>query len=145
MKINTVEQFKAEIMYNTDFQEKLRENPAKAVEEVEVGYSHIREERMFSLVIGVVAGAVLLVGLIGIFILAASGPSASDIENLQAQIDGLKVSVAQASSDAQNAQSAAADASAKASAAESAANRAAQYAQDTNSKLDTLFKRSMEP
>ncbi|MDD2801390.1 MAG: alanine-zipper protein, partial [Methylococcales bacterium] len=44
--------------------------------------------------------------------------------------------------DAANAQSAAADASAKAAAAESAANRAAQYAQDTNSKLDNLFKKS---
>ncbi|MFA6162069.1 MAG: Lpp/OprI family alanine-zipper lipoprotein [Methylobacter sp.] len=60
----------------------------------------------------------------------------SDIENLQSQIDGLKTSVAQASSDA-------ADASAKAAAAESAANRAAQYAQDTNSKLDSMFKKSM--
>ncbi|MDO9163206.1 MAG: Lpp/OprI family alanine-zipper lipoprotein [Methylococcaceae bacterium] len=68
--------------------------------------------------------------------------STSDIENLQSQIDGLKTSVAQASADAQNAQSAAADASAKAAAAESAANRAAQYAQDTNSKLDNLFKKS---
>ncbi|MDD5266449.1 MAG: Lpp/OprI family alanine-zipper lipoprotein [Methylococcales bacterium] len=66
-----------------------------------------------------------------------------DIENLQSQIDGLKTSVAQASSDAQSAQSAAADAAAKASAAESAANRAAQYAQDTNSKLDNMFKKSM--
>ena len=67
----------------------------------------------------------------------------SDIENLQSQIDGLKTSVAQASSDAQSAQSAAADAASKAAAAESAANRAAQYAQDTNSKLDNLFKKSM--
>ena len=67
----------------------------------------------------------------------------SDIENLQSQVDGLKTSVAQASSDAQSAQSAAADAAAKASAAESAANRAAQYAQDTNSKLDNMFKKSM--
>jgi hypothetical protein len=69
--------------------------------------------------------------------------STSDIENLQSQIDGLKTSVAQASSDAASAQSAAADAAAKASAAESAANRAAQYAQDTNSKLDNMFKKSM--
>ena len=44
----------------------------------------------------------------------------SDIENLQSQIDGLKTSVAQASSDAQSAQAAAARS------AESAANRAAQ-------------------
>jgi len=69
--------------------------------------------------------------------------SNGDIEGLQSQIDGLKTSVAQASSDAQSAQSAAADAAAKASAAESAANRAAQYAQDTNSKLDSMFKKSM--
>ncbi|CAG7856362.1 hypothetical protein MCAMS1_00814 [biofilm metagenome] len=60
----------------------------------------------------------------------------SDVENLQTQIDGLKTSVAQASSDAAAAQSAAADAKA-------AAERAAQYAQDTNSKLDNMFKRSM--
>ena len=60
----------------------------------------------------------------------------SDIENLQSQIDGLKTSVAQASSDAQSAQTAAQE-------AKDAANRAAQYAQDTNSKLDSLFKKSM--
>ncbi len=60
----------------------------------------------------------------------------SDIENLQTQIDGLKTSVAQASSDAAAAQTAAADAKA-------AAERAAQYAQDTNSKLDNMFKKSM--
>ncbi|MSS75662.1 MAG: hypothetical protein EXR90_01875 [Methyloglobulus sp.] len=53
----------------------------------------------------------------------------SDIENLQTQIDGLKTSVAQASSDAA---SAAAD-----------ARTAAQAAQDTNSKLDNMFKKSM--
>jgi outer membrane murein-binding lipoprotein Lpp len=60
----------------------------------------------------------------------------SDIENLQSQIDGLKTSVAQASSDAQSAQAAASE-------AKDAANRAAQYAQDTNSKLDSMFKKSM--
>ncbi len=60
----------------------------------------------------------------------------SDIENLQTQIDGLKTSVTQASSDAASAQAAAADAKA-------AAERAAQYAQDTNSKLDNMFKKSM--
>jgi len=62
--------------------------------------------------------------------------STSDIENLQSQIDGLKTSVASASSDAHSALAAA-------TAAEAAANRAAQYAQDTNSKLDNLFKKSM--
>ncbi len=69
--------------------------------------------------------------------------SNSDIENLQSQIDGLKTSVAQASSDAAAAQSAAASAASTAAAAEAAANRAAQYAQDTNSKLDHMFKKSM--
>jgi murein lipoprotein len=69
--------------------------------------------------------------------------STSDIDNLQSQIDGLKTSVAQASSDAASAQSAANDAASRAAAAEAAANRAAQYAQDTNSKLDSMFKKSM--
>ena len=75
--------------------------------------------------------------------LAVGCASTSDVENLQSQVDGLKTSVAQASSDAAAAQSAAADAASKAAAAESAANRAAQYAQDTNSKLDNMFKKSM--
>lgn len=75
--------------------------------------------------------------------LAVGCATNGDIENLQGQIDGLKTQVAQASSDAAAAQSAANDASAKAAAAEAAANRAAQYAQDTNSKLDNMFKRSM--
>ncbi|NOU21224.1 MAG: hypothetical protein HOO93_05445 [Methyloglobulus sp.] len=60
----------------------------------------------------------------------------SDIENLQTQIDGLKTSVAQASSDAASAQASAADAKA-------AAERAAQLSQDTNSKLDNMFHKSM--
>ena len=69
--------------------------------------------------------------------------STDDIAHLQSQVDGLKTSVAQASADANSAQSAAADAASRAAAAESAANRAAQYAQDTNSKLDSMFKKSM--
>lgn len=69
--------------------------------------------------------------------------STSDIDNLQSQIDGLKTSVAQASSDAASAQSAANDAASRAASAEAAANRAAQYAQDTNAKLDSMFKKSM--
>jgi outer membrane murein-binding lipoprotein Lpp len=67
-----------------------------------------------------------------------------DIANLQSQIDGLKSSVAQASSDAASAKSAADSASAQAASAEAAANRAAQYAQDTNEKLDKLFKHKMK-
>ncbi|MGJ0492298.1 MULTISPECIES: Lpp/OprI family alanine-zipper lipoprotein [Methylobacter] len=69
--------------------------------------------------------------------------STSDIDNLQSQIDGLNSKVSQASADAASAQRAAADAAAKAADAEQAANRAAQYAQDTNSKLDRMFKKSM--
>jgi murein lipoprotein len=60
----------------------------------------------------------------------------SDVENIQTQIDGLKTSVDQASSDAASAQTAAAD-------AKSAADRAAQSAQETNSKLDSMFAHSM--
>ncbi len=69
--------------------------------------------------------------------------STSDIDNLQAQIDSLKTQISSASSDAATAQAAASEAAAKAAAAEAAANRAAQYAQDTNSKLDRMFKKSM--
>lgn len=69
--------------------------------------------------------------------------STSDIESLQSQVDGLKTSVASASADAASAKSAADSASSQAAAAEAAANRAAQYAQDTNSKLDSMFKKSM--
>ena len=59
-----------------------------------------------------------------------------DVENLQTQVDGLKTSVAQASSDAAAANAAATD-------AKVSADRAAQMAQDTNSKLDSMFNRSM--
>lgn len=69
--------------------------------------------------------------------------STSDVEGLQSQIDGLKTSVASASSDAMSAKAAAESASTKAASAEAAANRAAQFAQDTNSKLDSMFKKSM--
>ncbi|PKM10124.1 MAG: hypothetical protein CVV06_15300 [Gammaproteobacteria bacterium HGW-Gammaproteobacteria-10] len=75
--------------------------------------------------------------------LAVGCASTSDIENLQSQIDGLNTRVSQASSDAASAKNAAADASARAAAAEAAANRAASYAQDANSKLDRMFKKSM--
>ena len=77
--------------------------------------------------------AVKLSALVAVAALATGCASTSDIENLQGQIDSLKPQVSAASADA---------ASAKAAAAEAAANRAAQYAQDTNSKLDRLFKKS---
>ena len=75
--------------------------------------------------------------------LATGCASTSDIDKLQEQIDGLKSQVSTASSDAAQAKQSAADAASKAAAAEAAANRAAQYAQDTNSKLDRMFKKSM--
>lgn len=75
--------------------------------------------------------------------LAVGCATQGDIDNLQAQIDGLKSSVAQASSDAASAKSAADSASAQAASAEAAANRAAQYAQETNAKLDAMFARTM--
>ena len=75
--------------------------------------------------------------------LATGCASTSDIDKLQEQINGLKGQVSTASSDAAQAKQSAADAATKAAAAEAAANRAAQYAQDTNSKLDRMFKKSM--
>jgi murein lipoprotein len=86
--------------------------------------------------------AVKLSALVAVAALATGCASTSDIENLQAQIDTLKPQVSAASSDAASAKAAAAEAAAKAAAAEAAANRAAQYAQDTNSKLDRMFKKS---
>jgi outer membrane murein-binding lipoprotein Lpp len=76
--------------------------------------------------------------------LAVGCATNDDIANLQSQIDGLKSSVAQASSDAASAKSAADSASAQAASAEAAANRAAQIAQETNEKLDKLFKHKMK-
>ncbi len=75
--------------------------------------------------------------------LATGCASTSDIENLQSQIDGLKSDIASASSTANQALSAAQGAATNAASAEAAANRAAQYAEDTNSKLDRMFKKSM--
>jgi murein lipoprotein len=60
-----------------------------------------------------------------------------DVANIQTQLDGLKSTVAQASSDAASAKSAAEAASAQAASAEAAATRAAQYAEETNTKLDS--------
>ena len=77
--------------------------------------------------------AVKLSALVAVAALATGCASNSDIQNLQGQIDSLKPQVSSAAADA---------ASAKAAAAEAAANRAAQYAQDTNSKLDRMFKKS---
>ncbi len=72
-----------------------------------------------------------------------SNTSPSAISDLQSQIDTLNTSVSSASADSAKAVAAAASAEARASAAEAAANRAAQFSQDTNSKLDRMFKKSM--
>ncbi len=85
---------------------------------------------------------VKLSALVAVAALATGCASTSDIENLQGQIDALKPQVSAAASDAASAKAAAAEASSRASAAEAAANRAAEYAQDTNSKLDRMFKKS---
>jgi len=75
--------------------------------------------------------------------LATGCANTSAIEDLQSQIDSLNTSIATASSDSASAQASAATAAAQASAAEAAANRAAAFAEDTNSKLDRMFKKSM--
>ncbi len=75
--------------------------------------------------------------------LATGCANTSGIDNLQSQIDTLNSSIATASANSAKALAASASAEARASAAEAAANRAAQYAQDTNSKLDRMFKKSM--
>jgi murein lipoprotein len=86
--------------------------------------------------------AVKLSALVAVAALATGCASQSDFDKLKADVDSLKPQVSAAAADAASAKAAAAEASAKAAAAESAANRAAQYAQDTNSKLDRMFKRS---
>ncbi|MCK5889749.1 MAG: hypothetical protein KAG19_07385 [Methylococcales bacterium] len=84
-----------------------------------------------------IASVILVAGL------ATGCASTSDIDNLQSQLDGLGSQVSSAASDASKARSAASRAESKAAAAEKAANRAAEYAEDTNSKLDRMFKKSM--
>lgn len=75
--------------------------------------------------------------------LAFGCASSGDLEKLQDQVNGLETKVNRASSDAANALSAANAANDAASRAEAAANQAAQYAQDTNSKLDRMFEKTM--
>ena len=75
--------------------------------------------------------------------LAVGCASTSDIDGLQTQLDGLRTDLDKTSAAAASAQSSANEAAARASAAEAAAERAAGYAEETNSKLDRLFKKSM--
>jgi len=77
------------------------------------------------------------------FSLVTACATTSDVEDLQAQVNGLDTSAKQASADAASAQTTAADAAAKSEAAEAAANRAAQLSQDANAKLNRKFRKSM--
>jgi murein lipoprotein len=67
--------------------------------------------------------------------------STGDIENIQSQVDTLKVSVAQISTDARNAQVSVADAAAKATIAQIATEKAAKLSKEASAKLDYLFKK----
>ncbi len=75
--------------------------------------------------------------------LAVGCASTDDIANLQSQIDGLRTDLDKTSTAVASAQNAAREAAARASAAEAAADRAAGFAEETNNKLDRLFKKSM--
>jgi len=83
-----------------------------------------------------------LSAVVAIAALATGCASTSDLEALEGRVGTLESKVQTAASDAASAKAAAADASAKAGAAEAAANRAARLAEDTNSKLDRMFKKS---
>lgn len=76
--------------------------------------------------------------------LAVGCASTSDIDNLQSQINTMKTDVAGAKDAANSANTAATDAAARAASAESAAKRAADTADQVNTKLDRLFKHSMQ-
>lgn len=69
--------------------------------------------------------------------LAVGCASTSDIDNLQTQINTMKSDVASAKDSASNAAT-------RAEAAEAAAKRAADTADEVNTKLDRMFKHSMQ-
>ena len=60
----------------------------------------------------------------------------SDVENVQLQITALNMTITQVAEDVKNALS-------KAKSAEASATLAAKYAQETNAKLDNMFKKVM--
>jgi len=66
--------------------------------------------------------------------------SSSDVDNLQAQIDGLKISVAQVVSVAAGAKSAARNAASSASAAEVEEKRASDISSNVSKRLDLQFR-----
>lgn len=69
-------------------------------------------------------------------ILATGCATKGDLDALSARVDALENRVDSVANDANAAKTSAA-------AAEAAANRAASYAQETNSKLDAMFRKSM--
>ncbi len=75
--------------------------------------------------------------------LAVGCASKGDIANLQTQIDDLKVQTSAAATAAEQAAAKAASAEAKAASAESIAYGAEATANETSSKLDRMFKKSM--
>jgi murein lipoprotein len=73
--------------------------------------------------------------------LAVGCASKGDLANLQTQVDGLKAETASVKSTADEALAAAQAAESKAASADASARRAAAAAEETNSKLDRLFKK----
>ena len=75
--------------------------------------------------------------------IASGCATTGDIDKLNARIDGLNNQISKVSSDIGAIKSAADEANARAVAAEIIAIEARDIAQDTNSKLDNMFKKSM--
>lgn len=69
--------------------------------------------------------------------------STSAVDEIQRQIDTLKVDVEQVSTDAKSAQSSAADTSALSTRALLAADRAAQLSLEASKKLNRMFTKTM--
>jgi murein lipoprotein len=86
--------------------------------------------------------AIKLSAVVAVAALATGCASTSDLEALESRVGTLESKVQSAAADAASAKSSAADAAAKAASADAAANRAARLAEDTNSKLDRMFKKS---
>lgn len=68
--------------------------------------------------------------------IAAFASGCANTTQLQSDVDQLKAQMKEVSAQA-------AEANQRSQAAEAAANRAAQTSEDTNSKLDRMFKKSM--
>lgn len=134
MKIKSIDQLKEEIIFNTELQQKLRDDPVKAIRELEVEAGSVTTQKpklVLAIILIIFGGALILLT----YYISIPKISRSEFDNLVYRVNELVIKNATALSDAASAKSAAAEAAAKAAAAEVAANRAAQYAQDTNDKL----------